>query len=1727
MRSLPIHPGFRSSFPRTHLLATASARLILAVLLPLLGLGASSPFAGFYTGYVYLSMSGSVSVPETAVGAAAFTIDSNGAITGSLNGTVDAAGAILWATNSSGFTEGTVTGPVIGSLVHKDNSGATTTLRLAATNTAGGFGDGGGVAQSLVWRQPTPTGAGLRGIVFGGGRFVAVGQAGAVVTSPDGTNWLSSNATTTKELVSVAYGNGTYVAVGVSATVVASPDGVVWSPRTMNSSPFQNFVGVAYGNNVFVAVNLVNEVFTSADGNAWTKVSNASVAGFWNALRFVGGRFVLVGGKNESGRISTSENGVTWTAESTPAVPGSGITDVTFNQGTWFAVGAGGTKVIRFTTPAATDTIVSDATGLGSTIAFHNGLLVAGGRQYSTDGITWKRDSYPTAQVRSFASANGVLVAIGATLTTTLNGKLWANATRVVPSLAVNNVGPNGPVTGPILDEIEYYTALGLRRTIRLGIGGLLDERANNLSPYTNVFSPTTKTLRDGISLLNGSVVVGDDATILRFGTGQNAWTNVSVASSAHLLSVATADQQNLVAVGTGGTILHSANGGLSWAASISGTANTLNRVTYAGATGFNYWVAVGDGGIIRKSTDGTTWASLNSGTTKRLVGIASRGAGTIKLVAVAEDSTVLVSDNHGQTWTALTINAPYPMLWNDGATAYGADGFQMTAPDNGTNWSYSLPLVGSFAGIGYGNGRYVALAGQARVSSTDLDHWTAAPSTYGHNAVTFGAGLLVSVGAGSQYEPRGYVSTSVEGAKWIDRTTPTQASLNAITYALGRFVAVGDASTVINSVDGVNWSNRTLPGGGGALRGVTFGKGLFTAVGQGGILRTSGDGDIWTNAPGTGANLNSVAFANGLFVAVGDNGAIRTSTNGVAWTARAATPSTSVTFWTVRYAGGRFIGVGNLDSSGDGAVLVHSIDGTNWVKEITHVANALRASVTAAGRFVAVGDNGSVASAPVQDSESPQLTAQPLPLAQTMATGTRVELAGDARGTGLRFQWFLDGNPLQNGPGVSGATSGTLVLNSVDVLNTGRYVLSAWNDAGSVSTEAVTLTVNGPPVILSAPTPATVGIGGSTNFTVVAVGPGTLTYEWRRNGISLVEGGAFSGTRTARLAISGITADLESSYDVIVSNAFGHITPQAAAKLTVNRPPTFVVAPQPLSVNEGESITLTATLDGTLPIAFQWRRNGVVIANTDRISGATNLTLTVTGAQVADAGSYTLTATNAFGPAVTSVPAFVSVLGPGAFHPGFTFNGSAAFFDIAPTSDGRFLIAGDGYVTLGAQSWQRLIKINLDGSLVTTFATTNIARTPNNTVRTIAVQADGSILAGGGFFQWGGNSSYAYAVRLNADGVLDTSFTPGPNLTVKRILSLADGRLLMGRTGLGFATSKVTRYTQSGAVDSSFTEVVNANRELHGLALQRNGTIWTSGVFGLKKADSNGANPVAVATYAPFPEMYKVFVGPDDKIYYSDNNGQYFGRLNADGTRDTTFIATINGHVEDMTFLADGRLLVAGSFQTVNSVTNAYLTLLEGTGKVSTSFTSPYTWVAGNSLNRALLLSDGSALVAGTVQITQPTSQRFLQRIQVLPHQAPPTGQTYADWKASVGLPPGKDGPDDDADGDGLSNLAEFALGTPPLQAQSRGLPQGTLTTVSGELYPSLTLIRRRNVAGASLVVEAFSSIPFDAGSSVPFVQVGDPVDLGDGTEQVVVRAQTPLRSLQQYFFRTRVSSP
>src|SRR6185436_20817452 len=67
-----------------------------------------------------------------------------------------------------------------------------------------------------------------------------------------------------------------------------------------------------------------------------------------------------------------------------------------------------------------------------------------------------------------------------------------------------------------------------------------------------------------------------------------------------------------------------------------------------------------------------------------------------------------------------------------------------------------------------------------------------------------------------------------------------------------------------------------------------------------------------------------------------------------------------------------------------------------------------------------------------------------------------------------------------------------------------------------------------------------------------------------------------------------------------------------------------------------------------------------------------------------------------------------------------------------------------------------------------------------NNTVDTIAVQADGKILAGGNFNNIGGQAR-SHMGRLDATSGLADSFNPGTNGTVNAIAVQADGKILLG----------------------------------------------------------------------------------------------------------------------------------------------------------------------------------------------------------------------------------------------------------------------------------------------------------------------------------------------------------
>lgn len=184
-------------------------------------------------------------------------------------------------------------------------------------------------------------------------------------------------------------------------------------------------------------------------------------------------------------------------------------------------------------------------------------------------------------------------------------------------------------------------------------------------------------------------------------------------------------------------------------------------------------------------------------------------------------------------------------------------------------------------------------------------------------------------------------------------------------------------------------------------------------------------------------------------------------------------------------------------------------------------------------------------------------------------------------------------------------------------------------------------------PQITTQPQSQTVLAGTNAVFTVVATGQDPLTYQWWLNygGDSITwygitdDGTYFSGAQTAQLTISNVGNAFELNYRVTVTDRHGNGITSLPATLTVDYPPSFFQSPQSVSTNVGSSVTFACILGGGEPFPdIRWYHDGVRLTDAGRVSGSSQLTLSVSNAQPADAGNYFCVASNQYASATSQV---------------------------------------------------------------------------------------------------------------------------------------------------------------------------------------------------------------------------------------------------------------------------------------------------------------------------------------------------------------------------------------------------------------------------------------------------------------------------------------------------------
>lgn len=218
-------------------------------------------------------------------------------------------------------------------------------------------------------------------------------------------------------------------------------------------------------------------------------------------------------------------------------------------------------------------------------------------------------------------------------------------------------------------------------------------------------------------------------------------------------------------------------------------------------------------------------------------------------------------------------------------------------------------------------------------------------------------------------------------------------------------------------------------------------------------------------------------------------------------------------------------------------------------------------------------------------------------------------------------------------------------------------------------------------PTIVVQPRPATTQTGGNASFSVTAISTNSLFYQW------LFEGSPVDGATNASLNLGNLTTLQAGNYSVIVSNPSG-LTASSNALLSVHAPvaPGFSQHPQGLTALEGREVVFQGAATGSLPISYQWRRDGI------DLPGATNTTLVFPNAASSQIGAYTLVASNAFGFNISSnAPLVLLTLGEAldAPHLAWTTGGSTNWaVTVTNTADGVDAAQNMRVNSHGQNSW-------------------------------------------------------------------------------------------------------------------------------------------------------------------------------------------------------------------------------------------------------------------------------------------------------------------------------------------------------------------------------------------------------------------------------------------------------
>ncbi len=321
--------------------------------------------------------------------------------------------------------------------------------------------------------------------------------------------------------------------------------------------------------------------------------------------------------------------------------------------------------------------------------------------------------------------------------------------------------------------------------------------------------------------------------------------------------------------------------------------------------------------------------------------------------------------------------------------------------------------------------------------------------------------------------------------------------------------------------------------------------------------------------------------------------------------------------------------------------------------------------------------------------STAPKVSGHPDSL--TADTGANVTFHASVTNTPIvQNQWRFNGVNLTNSATIGGVTSSKLILTNVQPAQSGAYSAIAENDGGrAISSNAVLTVLTGSPfadalettgwgtpsnsvwssgwitkgdsiwtvqtstthdgvdAAQSGPIPPT----GETLLQTTIAGPGRISFWWSVSSQATNDQLRFYVGNVMRASIYGNVSWQQATIDIPLGLQLLEWRYRKDLLLTSGQdrgwldqvsyvptiPPTITQQPASQSVEEGETVTFSVHATGTSPFSYQWRRNGVNLSNGGSVSGATTATLRLANVTPAQAGTYSLTVSNAAALVVSS----------------------------------------------------------------------------------------------------------------------------------------------------------------------------------------------------------------------------------------------------------------------------------------------------------------------------------------------------------------------------------------------------------------------------------------------------------------------------------------------------------